>query len=267
VSDVDVINDAIASDPVPEMAHPLDNTIELMRGIQQKLEDGTVVWHTLAEVRELTGVDEEALAKLEDKKDITYTEYMNALLARAVVRIGDLEVTKYGDSLINKLILGDRGLLFLAIVRATYGIEREVRVMCPHCSSSNDVEINLNEDFPIVTPDFDVKSPLEVKTKDGVFHLRLPNGEDTIDIAKKYKTEAEVNTAMIGRCVIWEEDEAPQDVHQWALDLSLATRRKLVDALASIQLGPNLEAGVNAQCAACDKEMPFALDWVSLLLA
>ena len=264
-SALDIINESLSDKSVPEMQPGLETEIELLRGLGEKHEDGTETWHTLAQIKELTGDDEEALANLETKKDISYTEYMNVLLSRAVTHIGGLEVVKY-PGIMNKLILADRDMLFLGVVRATYGLTRDLRVRCPHCEESNDVQINLDEDFPIKQPTFDLRDTLKVSTHKGVFQLRLPNGEDTVEAQKGAKTDAEINSVMLSRCAVFEEGEEPGDRLQWAKSLNAGVRRQLINALLDVQVGPNME-GVDAQCASCGKDMPLLLDWVRLLLS
>jgi hypothetical protein len=262
-TEADFINSA-AADPAPAISPPLSTEIELLRGLGEKHDDGSETWHDVAYIRELTGADEEVLAGLETKKGLTYTEYMNALLERSVLRIGSLDVAKF-PGLMNKLILADRDMLFLGVVRATYGVSKDIRVQCPHCSASNDVSLDLDGDFPIRRPDFDLRDTIKVNTQQGVIQLRLPNGEDAIEAQKKAKTDADLNTAMIGRCAVFEEGEAPLDRNEWARSLNIGVRKKLINTLLSVQLGPDLE-GVDAQCAACGESMPLMLDWVSLLL-
>ncbi len=264
-SDADTINE-LASDPAPAMPNPLSTTISLLRGLGEKSTDGSIeVWHDVAEVKELTGEDEEFLARQEGKKGLTYTEYMNSLLERAVIRIGKLEVANL-PGIMNKLILADRDMLFLGVVRATYGVTRELRTRCPQCNAWNDVVINLDEDFPIKEPDFDVKDTIKVVCKKATYELRLPNGEDTIEAQKVSTTDAELNTAMLARCSVWDEGKEPADRMVWARGLGIADRRKLVDKLLSIDIGPDLEA-VETQCASCEAPLPILLDWVSLLLS
>lgn len=263
-SDAETIN-ALTADPVPSMPTPLSTRIELLRGLGEKNADGTENWHTTAQVRELTGEDEEYLATIEGKKGLTYTEFMNTLLERAVLKIGDLDVPSL-PGIMNKLILADRDMLFLGLVRATYGVTREFRVTCPSCGVSNDIKIDLDEDFPIKTTDLDLRDTIKVETRQGIIQLRLPNGEDTIEAQKLATTDAELNTVMLSRCSVWEEGQAPQDRLVWARKLGKADRDKLIKALLDIQVGPDLE-GVDTQCATCGKDLPIVLDWVSLLLS
>lgn len=257
----DQIN-AAATDPAPEMPTPLDDSVELLRGVHQEL-DGQEFWHDVARVRELNGADEEALDILGKKKGVTYTQYMDALLKRAVLNIGTIDVQQHPEVL-DKLILADRNTLFLAIVKATYGNTRTIRATCNECSTSNDIEIELDEDFKIRKPSFSLQKPIIVDTHKGSFSLRLPNGEDLIEAQKDGNGEAETNSIILSRCLIFGE-KAPADKLDYARQLNAGVRRKLIDTLLDVEAGPDLE-GVDTQCANCGAEMPVLLDWVSLLL-
>ena len=188
---------------------------------------------------------------------------MTEVLKLAVVSIGTHAVN--GDvSLLNKLPLADRDTLYLGVVRATYGDTRELRLSCPHCSVSNDVLLELDEDFPIKKPDFDPRNGLEVKGRKVMYRLRFPNGSDMIEVQGKAENTAEFNTRVLANCALFDEGKEPKDRLAWAKRLSIADRKTLIDALLSIELGPDLKE-VETQCAACEKQIPLALDWVSLL--
>jgi hypothetical protein len=261
--DAEIINEAIA-DPVPYMAGVPEVTVELIRGLYDPSDD---VWHTDAEVRELTGEDEEYLASLENKKGLLYSEYMNALLSRAVIRIGTVELTAAnGKKLVNQLMLGDRDLLYMAVVRATYGDTRLINVACTSCKVKNDVELLLDEDFPVTYPDFDIREGLKVETSRGMVTLRMPNGEDTVIAQKEADNDATLNTVMLSRCAVWPEGEAPSNPMKWARSLNIGDRKKLINALLDVEVGPKM-GEVNTQCASCGEDMPILLDWVSLLLS
>jgi len=263
VEEAEIINDA-NNDSVPYMAGVPEVIVELIQGLYDKKLD---VWHTDAEVRELTGEDEEYLASLENKKGLLYSEYMNALLSRAVQRIGSIEITNAnGKQIMNQLMLGDRDMLYMAVVRATYGDTRMINVTCPSCSVMNDVELLLDEDFPITYPDFDIREGLQVTTSQGVITMRLPNGEDTLVAQKESDNDAALNTVMLSRCTVWEDGKAPANPLQWARGLNVSDRKKLIKALLEVNLGPKM-GEVNTQCASCGEDMPILLDWVSLLLS
>lgn len=264
-SQADIINEASA-DPAPAMPGPPDPHVLLLRGIRQ-VNDEVDVWHDIAEVRELTGEDEEYLAATANKakEGMSFTKYMGTLLQRGVLSIGDLDVQKH-PSIIDKLIMADREMLFLAMVKATYGPTRKLRVICGQCGADNTVEIELDEDFKVTEPTFDIRKDMVVKTSKGPVRLRLPNGEDMEAVQSDSKlTDAQVNTLMLARCSVWDEEDAPADKEAWARKLNVADRKTLVKKmLEASNFGPNLE-GVETQCAECGENMAISLDWVSLL--
>lgn len=247
---------------VPSIGKPEGLSVDLQRGLMDKV-SGT--WQTSAEVRELTGEDEEFLAALEADKAMTYAKYMNTLAARATVRIGSIQVNGSHD-LIQELIASDRDILFLAIVRATYGPERTFNRLCESCGKQNDVTINLIEDFPITAPSVDLHSPLEIALRKGnTIKMRFPTGADNVLISKKGSTTAEQSTLLIASCTLWDDGKGPDDPIQWSKSLSLADRNKIVKALLSLELGPKMRE-VNTQCGHCEESMNITIDWVSLLL-
>lgn len=262
-ADADTINSAMA-EPAPEMPKAVNSEIELLRGLRQTT-DNKDEWHTRAVVRELTGADEEFLATKESNTDLMYIEYMNALLQRAVVSIGDIDVQAH-PGVISKLIMADRDMLFLAIVRSTYGVTRKIRTTCAACGVKNDVELDLYEDFPIKESTIDLREPIQVETSKGVIQLRLPNGEDTVEAQRLAKTnDASLNTFMLARCSVW--DKAPDGFNpvDWARNLNVGDRKLLVRSLLDIEVGPKL-GEVDTHCAECGELLPILLDWVSLLL-
>lgn len=257
---VDQINEA-AKDDAPVLAEPYPNSVELLRGLHDPMND---TWHSTATVRELNGEDEEALAVLGNKDDLNYTEYMTSILERAVVSIGSLPGS---FDVVNKLILPDRDLLFLQIIKATYGIEREVKATCSACGEQQNIVIELEEDFPVKGRDRDLRSPIEVPLKHGVVEFRIPNGEMTTYAVKHGSNTPEVNTLLIAQCVITKDETSLEERTSWARSLNVADRRKvdsvLSDAVSGV--GPQLEE-VETRCVKCKAEMPLLMDWVSLLL-
>lgn len=268
-STADTINEAISDDPAPSMGDSPVLFTELFMGVSEPDPDDPSgadrVWHTQAVLRELTGADEEYLAALEKKKDITYGEYLTEMLACGTVSIGSVPVNS--PNVINQLCLPDRDLLFLALVRATYGETREIHYNCPHCGASNDVTLELESDFPITQPSFSMKDGITVATTKGDIILRVPVGFDIEHVQDESKTSAEVNTEMIARCrVNWEDDlVTEEDAIAWARGLGMRDRRSLSEALLSIEAGPKM-GEVKAPCASCGEDMPILLDWASLLL-
>ena len=251
-------NSAIA-DPVPVIDAPPSTSVKLIRGVINSAIDD---WETDATVRELTGEDEEYLAALDSKEDLSYGEYLSHLLTRAVVSIGSMTIDNNPD-LIDDLIIGDRDLLFLGVIRATYGRSREMQMICGSCEKSNDVTIDLDEDFKVEDTKIDISKPVAVQLKDGsTLHFNYPTTGDSRYAVKKGKTTAEQNTYMISRCLIGSQDRDSRE--SWAKKLSLVDRKKIVKAINQAQPGPRMEE-VKTQCAHCDTELTLLLDWVSLL--
>lgn len=259
--DAAAVNSAI-KDPIPEPQEAESNIVTLQRGL---IDPTTGMWQVEAEVREMTGSDEEYMSGLEAKADLTYGEYISTLLKRTVVGIGSisLEVDK---SPLDNLSIGDRDILFLGVIRATYGRTKEFQATCRSCSESNDVLVDLYDDFPIKKPSVDLRNPIKLKLKNNkTISLRVPTMGDNAYVSKMSKSAASQNTIMIARCAVWPEGKQPGDVEEWARSLNVADRNKLVKSLLDIEAGPDLKA-VNVQCASCGEEMTIALDWVSLLL-
>lgn len=254
--------DALLQEEVPEIGLPLPSIVTLQKGLFDKETDE---WQVEAEVRELTGVDEEYLATLESKNTTTYTDYMTALLKRAVVRIGIINIDEHPEC-VDQLIVGDRDTLFISIIKCTYGVEREFRVSCGSCDEKSDITINLDEDFPLQKPNVNLQEPLKVKLRNGsIVKLRLPNGADGAYVSKHGTTVAAQNTIMLSRCVLMSPSELNgESTEDWAKALNLADRGKLIKTLLDVQSGPKME-GVNVQCAHCGTDLPLNLNWMSLL--
>lgn len=259
MSDTDLAN-AVIADPAPSINPAPSTSVDLLKGIYN-IE--TNEWEDVATVRELNGEDEEAIASLTSKKTLSYAEYMSALLTRSVISIGDIQVNQQ-THIIDQLMIGDRDLLFIGTVKATYGRMRDLEVTCGNCESTNFVTLNLDDDFSVTAPTRDLREPMEVTIKNGtVVKLNYPTGADSLYVAKKAKTTAEQNTLMLARCSVWDSNP-PRDLESWAKSLNLGDRGKLVRALSTDPPGPKMEE-VKTQCASCGEDLVILMDWVSLL--
>jgi hypothetical protein len=254
-SQADALNKAL-EDPVPRMEEPPNTVVDLYVGLQ----DSDGLWHKTAVIRELTGADEEALASLEAKEGMNYSEYMAFILRRVVESVGTIDVTQ-NKNLVDNFIVGDRDKLFMAIIEATYGKIREYQVACTHCGESNDVFVDITTfaEKPLKegvgnTITFSLKNGSEVE-------LRLPNNGDSLTVNKVAKTIAEQNTLMLARCV----QNIEGNPIEWAKNLGMGDRANLVKKLLESQPGPEIEE-VDAQCAHCESKFVMMLDWASLLL-
>jgi len=249
-------------DRVPEIANPEPTTVTLMRGV---IDVGSGDWQTVAEVRELTGADEEYLARVEAKQNVSYAEYMSALLRRATLSIGNID-TQNNSAILDHLIIGDRDALFLGIIKCTYGPERTFITTCRACDQKNDITINIDEDFKYDKPSIDLRKPIPVTLKNGsVVNLRLPTGADTAYVANHATNAANQSTLMLARCTVWEDGSKPDNTEEWARSLSILDRNTLVRTLSDLNVGPKI-GEVNVHCAHCQEPIQIRIDWISLLL-
>jgi hypothetical protein len=246
-------------DPLPTIAEPEDTTVQLLRGL---LDSSTGEWQTIATVREMTGEDEERIAAVSTEKD-AYNTYMSTILSNTVVSIGTLD-TQANKKLIDELLLGDRDLLFLGALRATYGQERTLVAVCSNCHRDNDVTINLVDDFPVPTTGHNPQELVSITGRKGkTYRFRIPTVADAKYISSNSTTSAENNTAMLARCAVFDTDTPPNRL-DWARKINLADRTKIVNAITKAQVGPRMEE-VKAPCAHCETEMILMVDWASLL--
>ena len=253
----DLIDD-LARDPFPNISDQIDSQVVLQRGLYN---DRRMEWDRVAEVRELTGYDEERLAVVESRKNITYAEYMTEVLKLGVVSIGNAD---FKDRL-DDLALGDRDALFLGIVRTTYGRERTFTQACPECSKANQVTLDLYDDFPIQDPGFDTTGLIEVTLSKGeTVALSVPTARDSLYVAKNGKNGAEQNTLMLSRCAVFPEGEEPDNAVAWAKSLNLRDRNLLIKKLLDIKMGPKV-GEVDADCVHCGASMPVMIDWIFLI--
>ena len=256
---IDAANEAL-SDPAPRINNAPVTEVLLMRGV---LRDNQ--WLQESVIRELNGEDEEAIASLTSKNELVYSDYMTALLKRAVVSIGNVQMAD-DPTMVDDLLIGDRDLLFIGAMKATYGRFREMEVACGNCNATNFVTLNLEEDFKFEKPTFDCTKPLEIELRNNsIVKLRYPTGSDSSYVAKNAKNNAEQNTLMLARCAEWGDDK-PADVQKWAKALGVSDRNKLVRALTTNPPGPKMEE-VKTQCAKCEEDLLILMDWVSLLFS
>jgi hypothetical protein len=261
ITEVESLDEAF-KDPAPSIALPESVIVELQRGL---LNTVTGQWQTTAEVRELNGKDEEFLSSLENNKKISYAMYVNTLVSRATVRIGDTTI-RNNKSIIEELITGDRDILLLAILKATYGPERTFRYPCNDCNTTNNITINIEEDFPMQETTLNLRDPFFVTLKNGTkLKFRYPVGSDNIAMGKG-ETTAQQSTLLISRCVVWDDHKDSLYSEEWAKNLGLQDRNTILGEILGPKVGPKL-GEVKTQCATCDADITINVDWVSLLLA
>jgi len=214
-------------------------------------EDGKLI--TTAEVRELTGADEEFVSKTG-----SMAKALNALLERGLVKLGNEEVTR--DHL-DTLLAGDRDSILIGIRCATFGRDLTLNVKCPNCSTGQTCVINLVDDVPYrELKDKEKDRTWSMNTKRGSVTVSLPNGivqKKLMDNVEK--TSAEINTLLLSGCIT-SVDGSPSVGAATALSLGMSDRAKVIDEILSRNPGPRL-GEVKKACQACgeDIELPLSL--------
>lgn len=255
---------AAATEPdVPRIDPPSSGDLTLMWGVAG--EGGERLLN--AEVRELNGADEEAMARIGQGHSY-FTNLVDTVLRRAVMLVGDKAITpQNGVNVLGDLIVADRDLLFKEIIVATFGTERSYEdIECPSCSGKNDIEVDVEGLLEVIP--LKEEPTFEVKLRDGrtvAMHYPLGKDQKAVYAGEADASQAELNTTMIARCIDT-VDERPlreQAALKFARDMGMADRRKIVAALAA---GPSVSfKEVEVPCTECGEAIPFAFGWADLL--
>jgi hypothetical protein len=235
----------------PEVQAAGDTHTTLERGIYRSGR-----WHRQAEVRELTGEDEEAMASA---STLPYKVF-ETLLVRGTVRVGDEPMTR---QLAGELLIGDRELLVLAIRKASFGDELEFEALpCPHCGEETDLTVPL-DCIPTVTLEDPDQTEFEVPLRKGaVARVSLPTGADQDAVFDlKEANQGKQNSEILRRCVISvthadgrvEHSPSPQK-------LLISDRKKILAFLAATQPGPRYdEFAFTHETCGKEVELPISM--------
>ncbi len=232
---------------------PSSNVVTLPGGYVNG--DGAVVKY--AEVRELTGLDEEAISK-----SGSVGRALTAILERGVVSVGSEPATK---DVLDKLLIGDRDALLVGIRRVTFGETVDFSFPCPTCSTDLDIALNLNTDVPT--------SELEDPVNDRVFtYMSKSRGPIVLDLPTGFvqkklvessdKTSSEMNTIILAGCIKSVNGEPSIGVAT-ALKLGMADRDALIAEIVKKAPGPRL-GEVTTTCEACSGEIFLPLSLADL---
>lgn len=215
------------------------------------IENGEVV--KTVEVRELNGVDEEAIAKAS-----TTGKALNLLLQRGLVKIGSREATLED---LDQLLSGDRDAILVGIRRVTFGDTVDFAVQCNNCSEIQEVSVDLSEDVPV--KELDGERAWTIRTKKNTVDVSLPTGSTQKKLLENSdKTAAEINTILLSGCVL-SVNGMPSMGASTVLNLGMAERSKIVEEIVSRIPGPRLGEVVKT-CKACGEQMATPLSLVDL---
>lgn len=251
-----LVNEALSEQEVTEpqpqadVKLPPDTQVELPGGLEDPFE-GII---TTAEVRELTGADEEAISKINEPG-----KALLAILERGTVSLGGKDVTK--DDL-DALLAGDREMLLLAIRKVTFGSDVQVGPECPECGAEQVFDIDLNTDVPIKKLNENDRS-FTVTCKVGKVVMSLPNGvTQKALVTSSNKNSAELDTILLKGCISSINGKPIIDVQQ-IKDLGIKDRRDLLTAISTRNPGPQLSE-IKKSCESCGQEVSLPLTLADL---
>ncbi|MBD0734065.1 hypothetical protein [Streptomyces sp. CBMA29] len=252
----------LAADQVsgrPVIDAPPDTRVRLARGIRR---DG--VAHRDAEVRELTGTDEEMLARA----GADWPRFLATLVERGTVHVGGEPMTA---DLAKELLIGDREALILAIRRATFGTDVEfTEYECPYCGESTDLTLHLDSvPYRGLAQEHDEHTVLLREGRTAIVRLPTAGDQDAVLGQASKLTAAEQNSEMLSRCVLrlpnavgnsYQEGNREQ-----VRDLGMADRRAILRYLDEAQPGPRYNE-VSFKHDACGREVPLPISVAGLFL-
>lgn len=231
-----------------ETVVPSNPLVELPGGFIN--ENGDLV--KTAEVRELTGEDEELISK-----SASSIKALTTLLIRGTVSVGD-EILEAAD--FDKMLSGDRDSILIGIRCVTFGENLEYAATCSNCSTEQILPINLKEDVKYITLEDPIRDRTwNVTLKNGdIANVSLPTGkvQRRITEAPESITSAELTTMLLS-AAINSINSSPAKPNT-ALKLSITDREALVKEISARNPGPRLSE-VSKACQACGESVPTPL--------
>jgi len=224
----------------------------------------TDTWYRYADIREMTGRDEERMSDPKNKRN--GGKILTALLASCVTSIGPIKVVT--EEMIRQLTIGDRDLLLLRIRQLSFGNSVSMTLTCPSCKARlnldvdlNDIEVNYSTEGEEAR-EFNATLPRGIvvegnRYKDAV--LRLPNGVDLEFIAqdKFRQNQGLMTTAIIFRNIVKigsKDTFTMEDIK----DLTTVDREYISTQVQNHMYRPDL--AVDVTCSSCGEVTKSSLD-------
>ena len=248
-------NQAMAEVPVQKevtIIPPSDTVVTLPGGYINTA--GEVI--TEAEVRELNGNDEEAIAKASN-----VGKAILIILQRGTVRVGD---EKADERILDRLLSGDRDMLLLSIFKVTFGRTADIPGYCGGCQEMKVVQVDLDQDIKIKT----LADPINdrvftVQGKKNEFVVQLPTGVTQKEmIINSDKTSAELSTIMLENTVL-KINNSPVLSKLQVQNLGLVDRRTINEAIEKRLVGPQFDE-VKVICPECEGEVSVPINFGTL---
>jgi|SRR6516164_3387033 hypothetical protein len=248
---------------IPVISEPPDTHVKLFRGL---FWNGK--WEDEARVKELTGADEEGIARM--MTGASPQAYINAVLAYGVSQVGHYEVEKMPlpdrTSTIDMLLIGEKELLFLNVLRVSFGDQRTTTVQCQVCEAMSEVDFSITEDIPVRSLEDPHRPTYDYEARNGSrIEYRLVTGADDAEAQRRPNLSIpEANTIILSRVIDNVDGEMVVDPLGFARKMGAQDRRGLMRALQEHQPGPYFEE-VKLPCTKCGAESLFRPSWADLL--
>lgn len=245
------LNSAITAalkEDFPEAIEASDTYVNLPGGI---MIDGDLI--RSAEVKELTGEDEEEIARA--VKNGNANRFVEVLTRQALIRLGDEKPDK---KLIKQLLTGDRDTILLQVARVTFGEVHEFTdIICPGCQKSLDIEFELKE-IPIREKE-NATGVFEVKLRKGVAEVKFPVvGDYEIASENTSLTVKERDTVLLSRIVKTINGVAVLNKKEPVLKLGVKDRKAILDYVSENMPGPRYDK-VEITHDECGAEVPLPI--------
>lgn len=212
---------------------------------------------TTAMVRELTGRDEERLARIDPTQNLPL--FLQTMARCGVETLGTHEPT---DQDLEDLLVGDREALILGIRIATYGRLLPMHIICPNCGVEEDLELELDVDIPVRSMETPEVRRYDHTLRDGRHCIITPATARVQDEVWDTKLNAaELKTRTIAMCI--QEIEGRPATIETARSLGLADRKSILERLSDLQPGPDY-GGVRLPCEACGMTFALTVDLADL---
>jgi len=230
---------------------PADTRVYLPGGFVKA--DGSLIKYV--EVRELNGMDEEAIAKSGSTAKALLT-----ILSRGLIAIDGERPTKED---LDSLLSGDRDAIMLGIRKVTFGNTTAMRFFCPTCDDQKVFNIDLTADVFSKELDNPVEDRVWNKTiKKGDVKLALPTGVTQRKVMEANdKTNAELNTLILAGCVL--SINGLPTTPTTVLNLGIADRDDLIIDIMERNPGPRLME-VTKACEDCGEKVELPLSLAAL---
>jgi hypothetical protein len=232
--------------PPPEAVPPPSLVHDLCGGYMD--DNGT--WVKEFEVRELTGRDEEHMARIKEPSKI-----LIAILERGLVRVGG---TRSSPEVVDSLLAGDWETVLLEIRIATFGKEHKAEYTCTNCREKYEAVFDLSEHIgrhEVDKDDIVFTAIGRHGTRYTVTHSYGATQRKILSMGES--PMADGNTRLLTDCLMMVGDR-PSLGQEEVRDLPMADRKMLINEIDKRRVGPELR-GVKTKCPACGNEQPSPL--------